>query len=114
MAHPSPGYMTAPGSYSKPALPTYRTAASFLERKNGSGFALAGWTIARTLLIAPPMLIVGVPATQAWVGAGLSSALISGFTLLRILNTGTTGLAGASCRRRRSLNGARARRRRTR
>jgi hypothetical protein len=76
------------------ALPTYSTAAKVLERDKGSGIRLAGWTVARTLLIAPPMMIVGVPAKQAFFGAAIASGLISIFTLLRILDARQTGLAG--------------------
>ena len=70
----------------KPSLPTYQTVAAVLERKNGSGLRLAGWTIARTMLIAPPMIAVGVPPKKAFIGAALGSGLISIFTLLRIYN----------------------------
>jgi hypothetical protein len=73
-------------------IPTYRTSADVLARKNGSGWRLAGWTLARTLLIAPPMLLVGVPQKQAWLGAGLSSGLISTLALLRIFEAGKNGL----------------------
>lgn len=66
------------------SLPTYHTVADVLEKKNGSGLRLAGWTVARTLMIAPPFLLVGVPWKQAFGGAALSSALISLFTLIRI------------------------------
>jgi len=83
-------------------IPTYRTSADVLARKNGSGWRLAGWTLARTLLIAPPMLLVGVPQKQAWIGAGLSSALISTLALLRIFEAGNPGL-GASKRSAHSL-----------
>lgn len=76
------------------ALPTYRTAASVLEGDKGAGLRLIGWTIARTLIIAPPMQIVGVPAKQAWIGAAVASSLISVFTLLRIFDARATGLAG--------------------
>lgn len=76
------------------SLPTYKTAARVLERDKGSGIKLAGWTIARTLLIAPPFLIAGVPARQAWIGAAFASGLISMLTLLRIFDAKTTGLAG--------------------
>lgn len=75
-------------------LPTYKTAARVLEEEKGSGLALAGWTVARTLLIAPPMMIVGVPVKQAFAGAALASALISTFTLLRLFNAKQTGMAG--------------------
>lgn len=75
-------------------LPTYRTVAAVLERKTGSGVKLLGWTIARTVLIAPPMQLVGIPAKQAWLGAGLASGLISMLTLLRIFNGRQTALSG--------------------
>lgn len=75
-------------------LPTYRTAAAVLERKTGSGVKLLGWTVARTVLIAPPMQLVGIPAKQAWLGAGLASGLISMLTLLRIFNGRNSGLSG--------------------
>lgn len=78
----------------QPALPTYATVADVLEKKNGSGVALAGWTLARTLMIAPPMMLVGVPAKKAFAGAALSSCLISLFTLIRISHHRNTGLAG--------------------
>lgn len=70
------------------ALPTYQTVADVLEKKNGSGWRLAGWTVARTLMIAPPMMVAGVPAKQAFVGAALASAMISIFTLARIEHAG--------------------------
>lgn len=82
------------------SLPTYRTAARVLEGDKGSGTRLAGWTVARTLLIAPPMMVFGVPAKQAFLGAGLASGLISVFTLLRIFDARSTGLAGIKRRRR--------------
>jgi hypothetical protein len=82
-------------------MPTYLSAASVLERKTGSGWALFGWTLARMLLIAPPMQIMGVPAKQAWKGAALSSGLISVLAMLRIFNATKTGLAGTRPRRRR-------------
>ena len=88
----------------KPKLPTYRTAAAVLEGHTGSGMRLAGWTVLRTLLIAPPMLLVGVPSRQAWIGAMVSSVLISGLTLLRIFDGRNTNLAGV---KRRQLAGAR-------
>jgi hypothetical protein len=65
-------------------LPTYATVADVLEKKNGSGLRLAGWTIARMIMIAPPMMLVGVPAAIAFKGAALSSGLISLFTMIRI------------------------------
>ncbi len=80
---------------SQPAsLPTYRTAARVLERDKGSGIRLLGWTVARTIMIAPPMMVVGVPAKQAFAGAAIASGLISIFTLLRIFDARVTGLAG--------------------
>lgn len=79
-------------------LPTYKTVANVLEKDKGSGWRLAGWTVARTLMIAPPMLVVGVPAKQAWAGAAISSGLISVFTLLRIFDARATGLAGVKDR----------------
>jgi hypothetical protein len=83
-----------------PTLPTYLNAAGVLERKTGSGVKLAAWTVARTLLIAPPFLVVGVPAKQAWGGAALASVLISGLTLLRIFHAGENpSLAGTTRRR---------------
>lgn len=81
-------------------LPTYRTAARALEGDRGSGLRLAGWTVLRTILIAPPMMIVGMPAKQAFIGAGLASALISVFTLLRIFDARQTGMAGLKGARR--------------
>ena len=70
-----------------PKLPTYQTSAAALEGVTGSGIKLAAWTVARTIMIAPPMLVVGVPAKQAWGGAALASGLISLFTVLRIYNS---------------------------
>ena len=82
-------------------LPTYRTAARVLEGEKGSGTKLLGWTVARTLLIAPPFMLVGVPTRTAFFGAALSSSLISMLTLLRIFNGRSTALAGTAYRRRR-------------
>jgi len=76
------------------ALPTYGTVADVLEKKNGSGMRLAGWTIARALLIAPPFMAVGVSWQQALLGAAFASGLITVFTLLRIFDARTTGLTG--------------------
>src|SRR5262245_39928688 len=76
------------------ALPTYKTAARVLEGSKGSGVALLGWTFARTLIIAPGPMIVGVPIKQAFAGALISSGLISIFTLLRLYDARNTGLAG--------------------
>lgn len=76
------------------ALPTYRTAAHVLEGSNGSGVRLVAWTVARTLLIAPPFLLVGLPTKQVFIGAAMASGLISLFTLVRIFDARQTGLAG--------------------
>ena len=76
------------------SIPTYATAADVLSRKTGSGLKLAGWTVARTLLIAPPMMLFGVPAKQAWLGASAASVMISIFAMLRIFDARTVGLAG--------------------
>lgn len=77
-----------------PSLPTYVNAAGVLENRTGSGWKLAGWTVARTLLIAPAFLTIGVPAKKAWGGAALASVMISGLTLMRIF-AGGQSLAGA-------------------
>lgn len=71
-----------------PSLPTYLNAAGVLERKTGSGVKLAAWTAARTLLIAPPFLVIGVEPKKAWGGALLASLLISGLTVARIFAHG--------------------------
>lgn len=76
------------GGDQRAALPTYQTVADVLEKKNGSGWRLAGWTVARTLMIAPPMMVAGVPAKQALLGSALASAMISLFTLARIEHAG--------------------------
>lgn len=75
-------------------LPTYKTAAQVLEQDKGAGVRLLGWTVARTILIGPPMMIVGVPAKQAFAGAAIASCMISVFTLLRLFDARNTGLAG--------------------
>ena len=90
---------TALRQYKSP-IPTYHSAADVLSRKTGSGAKLAGWTVARTLMIAPPMMIVGVPARQAWLGAALASGLISVFAMLRIFNAANNELMGRGMRRR--------------
>jgi hypothetical protein len=77
-----------------PTLPTYKTAARVLEGDKGSGWRLAGWTLARTILIAPPMMLMGIDAKRAFIGAGLASGLMSVFVLLRIFDARATGLAG--------------------
>lgn len=60
-----------------PKLPTYQNAAAMLEHRNGSGWRLAGWTMARSLLILPGMLAVGVKPKKAIAGALIASGLIS-------------------------------------
>lgn len=76
------------------SIPTYATAADVLSRKTGSGIKLAGWTLARTLLIAPPMMLWGVDARRAWLGAATASVMISIFATLRIFDARTVGLGG--------------------
>jgi hypothetical protein len=76
------------------ALPTYRTAARVLEEDKGSGWRLAGYTALRTLMIAPPMMLFGVDAKRAWLGALAASALMSTFVLLRISDARATRLEG--------------------
>lgn len=71
----------------KPALPTYATVADVLEKKNGSGIRLLGWTAARTVMIAPFIMAVGVPWKKALLGSLIASGAISLFTLMRIGNT---------------------------
>lgn len=68
----------------EPSLPTYKTIAEVLEKKTGSGWKLVGWTLARTIMIAPPMMLVGVPAKKAFAGAAVASVGISLFAMLRI------------------------------
>jgi len=60
-----------------PALPTYQSAAAVLERKNGAGLRLAGWTVARSALIAAGVMLAGVPVKKAVVGGLIASVLIS-------------------------------------
>lgn len=79
----------------RPHLPTYQTSAAVLEGETGAGLKLAAWTVARTMLIAPPMLLVGATPRQAWVGAGVASMFISGLTLLRIFH-GHNEMMGAA------------------
>lgn len=81
---PSGACSSATAGQSAPALPTYATIADVLERKNGSGVRLLGWTVARTILIAPWFRLVGVSWKKAFQGAAVASAAISVFTLLRI------------------------------
>lgn len=81
------------------ALPTYLSAARFLERKNGSGVKLLGWTLARTLMIAPPMMLVGISAKKAFAGAAIASTLISLFAVLRLYDAGPRRSLGSARRR---------------
>jgi len=60
-----------------PVLPTYRSAAAALERRNGAGLRLVGWTAARAALIAAGMLVVGVEPGKAAAGSVVASVLIS-------------------------------------
>lgn len=60
-----------------PALPTYQNAAALLERKNGAGLRLVGWTVARSALIAVGMFAAGVKPGKAIAGSLLASALIT-------------------------------------
>src|SRR5271163_4681826 len=91
--------LVEPPEPGQPSLPTYQTAANILERKKGSGWALAGWTIARTILIAPPFIVVGVPWKKALAGAFIASLLISSLTLFRIAKAGPMTLGSTSKRR---------------
>jgi hypothetical protein len=75
-------------------MPTYRSAARVLEGQKAAGWELAGWTVARTILIFPPMMAVGVPFKQALLGAGLASMLISTLAALRIFDAKHMGLKG--------------------
>jgi hypothetical protein len=70
----------------KASLPTYATSADVLANRDGAGVRLAGWTLARMLLIAPPMMSLGVPAKKAFLGAAIGSSFISVLTLLRLYN----------------------------
>lgn len=86
-----------------PSMPTYLSAAETLERKTGSGLKLAGWSLLRMLLIAPPILLITPKEVhrKVWIGAAMSTALISVLAMLRIFNAGQ-GLAGGRRRRLRS------------
>jgi len=78
------GLFQAAQDNKEPSLPTYKTIAEVLEKKTGSGWKLVGWTLARTIMIAPPMMLVGVPAKKAFAGAAVASVGISLFAMLRI------------------------------
>lgn len=75
-----------PSPNGEPNLPTYRTIADVLEKKNGSGIRLVGWTLARSILIGVPMLLVKVEPKKALAGSLLGSAFISLFALIRLFN----------------------------
>jgi hypothetical protein len=77
-----------------PALPTYQTAAGALEGHNGEGLRLIGYTFARTLLIAPMFIVLGMETRKAFLGAFMASALMSTFVVLRIFDTKQHGLMG--------------------
>jgi hypothetical protein len=68
------------------ALPSYQSAAEYLEGKTYAGWSLIGWTIARAALIGLPFPFLGIPIRLAAVGALTSSSMISVFALLRIKN----------------------------
>ena len=76
------------------ALPTYLNAAGVLEKRNGSGVRLIGYTVMRAMIMGPIVMITGVPARQAFFAAGLTSVLMSTFVLLRIFDERHAGLAG--------------------
>ena len=95
-------------NHSQLALPTLYKVSAVWGAHEGSLLLwillLAGWTVARTIMIGPPMMMVGIPAKQAFLGAAIASSLISVFTLLRIFDakhTGLAGLKGAPSNRRR-------------
>ncbi len=69
-----------------PRLPTYRTAAAYLEGSTASGLKLLGWTAGRALLIGVPFLIVGVAPKKVILGSILASVIISGLAVMRISN----------------------------
>lgn len=69
-----------------PQLPTYRTIAAVLEKKTGSGIRLAGWTVARTALIFPFMMLAGAPTKKALLWSVIASCAISSLALLRLQN----------------------------
>ena len=61
----------------KPTLPTYTNAAALLERRNGAGLRLAGWTLARSVLIAAGVMVVGVKPQRALAGGLVASVLVT-------------------------------------
>lgn len=65
-------------------LPSYQTAADYMEQKNGAGIRLVGWSLGRAALIAVPVRVAGATWKQAIWGGLLASALISSFVLLRL------------------------------
>jgi hypothetical protein len=90
----------------EPQLPTYRTAAAYLEGSTAHGWKLLGWTAGRTVLIAIPMMIVGIEPKKAILGSALASLIISGLAVARISNAVHPMLGG---RRRLALAGRRRR-----
>jgi hypothetical protein len=82
--HLPSGACSDAGKTMTPALPTYATVADILEKKNGAGIRLVGWTVARTVLIAPGMMLVGVPWKKALLGSLVASVGISLLTLARV------------------------------
>lgn len=86
--------MSLGSALAKPALPTYQTAAKVLEDDKGSGWKLAGYTVLRTVMIAPPMMLMGVDWKRAWGGALFASGLMSTFVLLRLYDARKTNLEG--------------------
>lgn len=76
-----------PAGLGTPDLPTYATVADVLEKKNGSGVRLLGWSVARAVLIAVPVKVAlwrRVSWGEALLGGAAASAAISILTLIRI------------------------------
>lgn len=97
--HLASGACSPANGLGTPGLPTYATVADVLEKKNGSGIRLLGWTIARAVLIAVPFKLVlyrRVSWGDAFLGAAAASAAISVLTLMRISKAGqaVAGVAG--------------------
>jgi hypothetical protein len=68
----------------EPKLPTYRDGAALVESENGSGWRMVGWTVARSALIAVPMLAIGVRTDKAITGSLLASTAMTALALWRI------------------------------
>ncbi len=85
-------------AHRSPGLPTYRSAAAYLEGSTASGIKLLGWTAGRAVLIGIPLLIVGVPIRKAALGAILASVIISGLAVMRISNAVRPMLGGRPLR----------------